>query len=1167
MSNQIVISSGAKVRNLNGVLTGTSGIVNSLGINVPDGIPQLDGSGKILVSQLPNSVMEFKGTWNAATNTPTLANGTGNAGDVYLCNVAGTVNFGSGPITFAIGDQVLYSGTTWERASGATGTVTSVAVTESGDALTITGSPITTSGTINIGFAGTSGQYVNGAGGLTTFPSLTGFVPYTGATGNVNLGEFGITSGFVGFDLTPTGTPTVVGTLSWDSAYRTLQLIDGDGDTTLQIGQEQRALIHNNTGATLTDGQVVYVTGSTGNLPTVALASNTLEASSSVTFGVVTETIANGADGFVTISGTVNGLNTLAYNEGDALYLGSTAGTFTNVKPVAPANLVLIGYMIKKAGGNGSIFVKIQNGYELEELHDVLVTSVANNQGLFWDSATSLWKNKSIATALGYTPADDSLVVKLAGSQTITGVKTFTSEIRVNTTDSTGGVLNLKRGTFIGPIPNYTSIFSEGDELSIASQGTTTLRYAKFNLAGLTSGTTRTYTLPDATGTIALTSDLSAYVTLSTTQNNISGTKSFTSDQGTGFQYGIGISKNNTPSGFLPSTYIQVYSEATANNIVFRDDLSKAKFIFNNSTQTFTFPAATGTIALTSDIPSLTGYVPYTGATTFVDLGANSATASYFQGNSGILLGQNSTISTSGAFTVIGGDADGISIRPSSSRVFLLTFPSTGRQYIFPNAAGTIALTSNIPANIITGTGTTNYLPKFTGTGTIGNSSIVDDGLVSVYTTALRIFNSAGTGPSMFIQSNGADEVNVTSLTSTSQSKNFGFYGSKISFWTGPLNGTTTTETFTLASTGAATFSSSVTGVQGIFSASANTYPGGSLILKSSTGTNPVYLTSNIGYFALSNGGGGDHLIISSTGAATFSSSVTANQISSIVTSGTARIAIGDGAVSGGALLNLGGISGGKTWFISSNYNIGGGLEFIQSTTNGGTTPSSSAAMSITSGGILLIGRTSVGSYNANICVGSATTFTADFMNAAGTTLQLWGTGSASTTWNGTDSATYIGKNTSTNRSLSAAGTLNASGADYAEYMTKAIEDNINKGDIVGVDSNGLLTNIFSDAISFVIKSTNPSYVGGDDWGIGIEDKNELELAKQKVDRIAFSGQVPCNVLDAQVGDYIIPIELEDGKISGQAVTNPTFEQYQISVGKVWKIMEDGRAWIAVKIG
>jgi len=178
-------------------------------------------------------------------------------------------------------------------------------------------------------------------------------------------------------------------------------------------------------------------------------------------------------------------------------------------------------------------------------------------------------------------------------------------------------------------------------------------------------------------------------------------------------------------------------------------------------------------------------------------------------------------------------------------------------------------------------------------------------------------------------------------------------------------------------------------------------------------------------------------------------------------------------------------------------------------------------------------------------------------------------------------SAVWLGKNSSTNRSINAGGTINASGADYAEYMTKAIKDNITKGDIVGVNENGLLTNVFADAKSFVVKSTNPSYVGGDTWGsvdiMGkLEDdatdeekeayNNKLEEARAKVDRIAFSGQVPCNVYDANVGDYIIPID-DNGKIKGQAITNPTFEQYQLSVGKVWKIMEDGRAWIAVKIG
>lgn len=73
------------------------------------GVATLDGGGKVPVSQLPNSVMELQGFWNAATNTPTLVDGTGNPGDVWEVSVAGTVNFGSGPIVFAVGDWAVYA--------------------------------------------------------------------------------------------------------------------------------------------------------------------------------------------------------------------------------------------------------------------------------------------------------------------------------------------------------------------------------------------------------------------------------------------------------------------------------------------------------------------------------------------------------------------------------------------------------------------------------------------------------------------------------------------------------------------------------------------------------------------------------------------------------------------------------------------------------------------------------------------------------------------------------------------------------------------------------------------------------------------------------------------------------------------------------------------------
>lgn len=92
---------------------------------LPNGLATLDAGGKVPVTQLPNSVMEYQGAWNAATNSPTLADGTGNAGDVYRVSVAGTQNLGSGSQSFLIGDFIIYSGSIWEKSPAADG-VTSV---------------------------------------------------------------------------------------------------------------------------------------------------------------------------------------------------------------------------------------------------------------------------------------------------------------------------------------------------------------------------------------------------------------------------------------------------------------------------------------------------------------------------------------------------------------------------------------------------------------------------------------------------------------------------------------------------------------------------------------------------------------------------------------------------------------------------------------------------------------------------------------------------------------------------------------------------------------------------------------------------------------------------------------------------------------------------------
>jgi len=178
--------------------------------------------------------------------------------------------------------------------------------------------------------------------------------------------------------------------------------------------------------------------------------------------------------------------------------------------------------------------------------------------------------------------------------------------------------------------------------------------------------------------------------------------------------------------------------------------------------------------------------------------------------------------------------------------------------------------------------------------------------------------------------------------------------------------------------------------------------------------------------------------------------------------------------------------------------------------------------------------------------------------------------------------AIALGKNSDNSRSLNAGGTVNASGNDYAEYMTKSSDFTIKKGDICGINANGKLTNKFSESITFVVKSTDPSYVGGDVWGteeiLGEKPNDDspdlpayeekLEAARNMVDRIAFSGQVPVNVTNATAGQYIIPIAGNEDAITGvaKAEKDLSISEYMSSVGKVIALESDGRAKIIVKV-
>ena len=157
--------------------------------------------------------------------------------------------------------------------------------------------------------------------------------------------------------------------------------------------------VRNSTGVTLTKGTAVYISGATGQLPTVSKALATSDATSAQTLGLITSDIDNNSNGYVTIIGLVDDLDTSAYTDGAQLYLSpTTAGTLTLTKPYAPQHLVYVAVVAHAHPVHGKLIVKVQNGYEMDELHNVSAQSPSNGDILVYNTSTSLWE-KSAQTA------------------------------------------------------------------------------------------------------------------------------------------------------------------------------------------------------------------------------------------------------------------------------------------------------------------------------------------------------------------------------------------------------------------------------------------------------------------------------------------------------------------------------------------------------------------------------------------------------------------------------------------------------------------------------------------------------------------------------------------------------------------------------------------------
>lgn len=243
-------------------------------------------------------------------------------------------------------------------------------------------------------------------------------------------GTVAVNQGGTGLTATPTNGQLLIGngsgyTLSTLTAGSGVTVTNGSGTITLSTTADQTAAkivatVTNAESVAITKGQVVYAFSATGNRMSVKLANNSSDATSAKTIGVVSDSsISAGGTGVITVFGVVDGLNLGTYTDGDTVYLDSTNGNFTATKPYAPNHLVYVGIIERANNGNGQLFVRTQNGYELDEIHDVQITGTpAAGSLIIRDATTSLWKNATLTagTNIAVTNADASITVGITGT-------------------------------------------------------------------------------------------------------------------------------------------------------------------------------------------------------------------------------------------------------------------------------------------------------------------------------------------------------------------------------------------------------------------------------------------------------------------------------------------------------------------------------------------------------------------------------------------------------------------------------------------------------------------------------------------------------------------------------------------------------------------------------
>jgi hypothetical protein len=361
-------------------------------------------------------------------------------------------------------------------------------------------------------------------------------------TGNMDTAS--LKADYFDLDTAATAPANAVGREAWDDGYGTPIVGLKGGNVTYYYGQQEFARVYNGSGAAMSKGQVVYIVGAQGNRIDVRLARANAEATSANTIGFVAEAIANGAEGWVQTTGPIPQIDTSTLTAGQTLYLSpTTAGAYTTTKPAAPDQLVIVGFVERVHASVGSIYIKVNNGYELDELHDVLITSPASGNTLIYDASTAVWKNANISAGSGVsvtngagsitianTAPDQTVALTGAGATTITGTYPNFTISSVNTTYSlaTSTVLGLielgsnTQQTVAANAVSATASRSYALQVNAAGQGVVNVPWTDTNSGGTVTsvGGTGSVSGLTLTGTVTTSGNLTLGGTLAVTPSD-----------------------------------------------------------------------------------------------------------------------------------------------------------------------------------------------------------------------------------------------------------------------------------------------------------------------------------------------------------------------------------------------------------------------------------------------------------------------------------------------------------------------------------------------------------------------------------------------------------------------------------------------------------------------